>query len=155
MGSRGLASCQNEFRVYFTVLPWLGLDALRSAPPSITDTTAKKRLKTFASDWEFDWSRIWSPFLGANGVKPTTKGAIERMVYFRWVWEPGDSGNVSTATKADEAEVNLSLWNVGGDGPGMEAACATIRKLAPLILALIYNEGSCSLALYPWWLSRP
>jgi hypothetical protein len=50
------------------------------------------------------------------------------MVNFGWVWEPGDSGNVSTAPKADEAEVNLSLWNVGGDGPGMEAARATISN---------------------------
>jgi hypothetical protein len=53
------------------------------------------------------------------GVEPRSNGSIERMVYFGWVWEPGDSGNVSTATKADEAEVDLSLWNVGGDdGPG-------------------------------------
>jgi hypothetical protein len=34
--------------------------------------------------------------LGANGVEPTTNGAIERMVCFGWVWEPEDSGNVST-----------------------------------------------------------
>ena len=69
--------------------------------------------------------------MGANGVEPTSNGALERMVYFGWVWEPGDSGNVSTATKADEAEVDLSLWNVGGDGPGMEAARATLRGWLP------------------------
>ena len=62
-----------------------------------------------------------------EGVQPTINGAIKRMVYFGWTWDPGDSIDVSTATKADEAEIDLSLWNVGGDGPGMEAARTIIR----------------------------
>jgi hypothetical protein len=76
----------------------------------------------------FDWARIRSPFLGLRGVdEPSFGGALERMAYFGWVWEPGDSVNVSTATKSDDAEVDLSLWNVGGDGPGLESARAVLR----------------------------
>jgi hypothetical protein len=122
--SRRSSSCHG----ILAALPWLGLDTLHGWPPSINVSTAKKEFSEFASTWEFNWLRIRSPFLGANGVKPTSNGALERMVYFGWVRESGDLCNVSTATKADEAEVDLSLWNVGNDGPGMEAAGATIRN---------------------------
>jgi hypothetical protein len=50
------------------------------------------------------------------------------MAYFGWVWEPGDAVNVSTATKSNDAKVDLSLWNVGGDAPGMEQARSTLRN---------------------------
>jgi hypothetical protein len=64
----------------------------------------------------------------AEGLLSSQQLMVLSSTWFRWVWEPGDSGNVSTATKADEAKVDLSLWNVGGDGPGMEVAHATIRN---------------------------
>jgi hypothetical protein len=50
------------------------------------------------------------------------------LAYFGWVWEPGNAINVSTATKADDAEANLALWNVDGDGPGMEHARSTLQN---------------------------
>jgi len=33
-----------------------------------------------------------------------------------------DGIEISIATKADDAKIDLSLWNVGGDAPGMEEA---------------------------------
>ena len=109
-----------------SALTWLGLDSLHALRREDT-SLARKGPNVSISDWEFDWARIRSPFLGAPSVEPRLDSPIERLVYFGWVWEPGDSVNVSTATKADDAEVNLGLWNVGGDGPGMERARSILR----------------------------
>jgi hypothetical protein len=39
---------------------------------------------------------------------------------------PSDSVDISVASKADDAKVDLSLWNVGGDdGVGMEEVCGS------------------------------
>jgi hypothetical protein len=109
-------------------LAWLGLDT-HPVPHLNEISKAKKKSEKFICDWDFDWARIRSPLLGLPGCGETTVSgtSIERMAYFGWVWEPGDAVNVSTATKADEADVNLSLWNVGGDGPGMEHARSVLR----------------------------
>jgi hypothetical protein len=45
---------------------------------------------------------------------------VERLAFFGWVWEPGQTGNVSAATKAVKAQVDLSLWAVRGMDPEME-----------------------------------
>jgi hypothetical protein len=110
-----------------SAVTWVGLDAFHMPLSSLTSIAGEKAIE-FAFNWEFDWACIRSPFLGVQGSKAMIGGVMERMAYFGWVWEPGDSLNVSTATKADEAEVDLSLWNVGRDGPGMEAARAVIRN---------------------------
>jgi len=52
---------------------------------------------------------------------------VERQVYFGWHWDALDSFEISIATKADNAKIDLSLWNVGGDAPGMEEARRRIR----------------------------
>jgi hypothetical protein len=45
-----------------------------------------------------------------------------RFSYFRWVWEPASDGEVTVATKADDAGIGRSLWAVGGNASGMEEA---------------------------------
>jgi hypothetical protein len=54
---------------------------------------------------------------------------IERLSYFGWVWEPHQAANVSVPTKADKAELDLSLWAVGGDNVQMKEHRAAIFKL--------------------------
>jgi hypothetical protein len=51
----------------------------------------------------------------------------ERLAFFGWVWEPGQTANVSVATKADKAQVDLSLWAIGGMDPEMEQHRNIIR----------------------------
>jgi len=74
----------------------------------------------------FDWGRLQHPRLDVS-VPGYPGGSLERAVYYGWVWEPKDAFDVTVATHSDDAEVNLSLWNVGGDGPGMEEARKAIR----------------------------
>jgi hypothetical protein len=45
---------------------------------------------------------------------------VERLTFFGWVWEPGQTANVSVATNADKAQVDLSLWAVGVMDPEKE-----------------------------------
>jgi hypothetical protein len=45
---------------------------------------------------------------------------VERLTFFGWIWEPGQTANVSVATKADKAQVDLSLWEVRVMDPKME-----------------------------------
>jgi hypothetical protein len=45
---------------------------------------------------------------------------VERLAFFGWVWEPGQTENVYVATKADKAQVDLSLCTVGGMDPEMD-----------------------------------
>jgi hypothetical protein len=52
-----------------------------------------------------------------------------RLSYFRWVWEPASEGEVTVATKADDAGINRSLWAAGGDSSGMEEARELIRRV--------------------------
>jgi hypothetical protein len=51
---------------------------------------------------------------------------VDRLAYFGWVWEPSQT-EVSTATKDNDAQVDLSLWAVGGNGNDFERACKKIR----------------------------
>jgi len=68
-----------------------------------------------------DWARVWpASVLADSDSSPYTP--VERQVYFGWHWDALDSIDISIATKADDAKVDLSLWNVGGDAPGMEDA---------------------------------
>jgi hypothetical protein len=54
-------------------------------------------------------------------------GALRRKEYFGMVWE-SHAANITGAAKADDAVVDVSLWAVGGDGPGMESAREVLRK---------------------------
>jgi hypothetical protein len=88
----------------------LGLRASSTKPICISKT----------SEECLDWSRTLPLF------QPRQEGPLdlvlpsELKVYFGWHWDQADTCNVSIATKADDAEVDLSLWNVGGHGVGME-----------------------------------
>jgi hypothetical protein len=104
---------------------WLGLDSSHALQEDDASLARKKPNESF-SDWDFDWACIRSPLVGAVGGEAISNRPVERLAYFGWIWEPGNAVNVSTAIKANEAEVNLALWNVGGDGPGMEHACSTL-----------------------------
>jgi hypothetical protein len=55
-------------------------------------------------------------------------------------------GNVPT-TRADKAEIDLTVWNVGGaDGSGMNFSTRYYLQLAPFAtLAPIDDKGSCML----------
>ena len=73
-----------------------------------------------------DWGRERPPWLG-DPHTPIPGTQIERLTYFGWVWEPHDSVTVTEAKRADGSAVDLSLWAVGGSGPGMEAARTVLR----------------------------
>jgi hypothetical protein len=75
---------------------------------------------------EFDWSRTRALWLGEAG-SPVPGTALERMVYFGWFWGATDTHAVRVATRADDAAVDLSLWDVGGDGEGTELARGRFR----------------------------
>jgi hypothetical protein len=104
---------------------WLGLDSHLALQGNDASLARKEPNESF-SDRDFDWARICSSFVGTLGGEFASDSPVERLAYFGWVWEPGNVINVSMATKADDAEVNLALWNVGGDGPGVEHACSTL-----------------------------
>lgn len=53
--------------------------------------------------------------------------SLRQMVYFGMVWE-AHSVDVAGAAKADDATVDVSLWAVSGDAPGMEEARAMLNK---------------------------
>ena len=60
-----------------------------------------------------DWGRVRPPWLVSPGAEiPGT--ALQRTSFFRWVWDPLDSANVTVARKVDHAGVDESLWSVGG-----------------------------------------
>ena len=44
---------------------------------------------------------------------------IEHLTYFGWVWELHDAVNMTEAKRADGLAVDLSLWAIGGNGPGI------------------------------------
>jgi len=75
----------------------------------------------------FNWTRTRPPGLSVITTDPLVSPA-ERMMYFGWVWEPRDAVDVSVATKSDDSEVDLTLWNVGGNGDGMEVARGKIHS---------------------------
>ena len=61
-----------------------------------------------------DWGRVRPPWLHTPGTEiPGT--TLQRRSFFRWVWDPLDSANVTVARKADDAGVDEALWSVGGD----------------------------------------
>jgi hypothetical protein len=118
---------QKSVEFILSTFLWLGLDSGHILQEDNASLARKKPNESF-SYWEFDWARIRSPFVGVPGSEAIPDSPVERLAYFGWVWEPGDALNVSTATKANDAEANLALWNVGGDGPGMEHARSTLRN---------------------------
>jgi hypothetical protein len=67
-----------------------------------------------------DLSRERVPWMSTLNIVKDPFEQVERLAFFGWVWEPGQTANVSMATKADKAQVDLSLWAVGGMDPEME-----------------------------------
>ena len=103
-------------------LPWLGLQRNNSRLSAIDSPIVNEELESFVFGWDFDWARVLSPFLKTcRAVRNGQAVAPSSACYIL-------DGDVSTATRADETEVDLSLWNVGGDAPGMEATRAVIRN---------------------------
>jgi hypothetical protein len=51
------------------------------------------------------------------------------MQFYGWEWGEADAVEGAVACRADDAQVDLALWAIGGEGTGMEAARAAIRKL--------------------------
>jgi len=73
-----------------------------------------------------DWARVRPASVLADlDLSPYTP--LKRQVYFGWHWDALDSLEISVATKADDARIDLLLWNVGGDAPGMEEARTRIQ----------------------------
>ena len=110
-----------RFMVEFVLsaLPWLS-DRVSTMKPVNKEKNIEEVI---------DWSRTKDPSLFLNSDLEDSRTALECWIYFGWHWDPIDSVDISVATKADDAEVDLSLWNVGGDGPGMENARGIIRNL--------------------------
>ena len=78
---------------------------------------------------EFDWGRMRAPWLGRAAEASLGQTDLERMVYFGWVWERQDAADsrILNACKNDDAELDLSLWAVGGDEANMERARDGLR----------------------------
>lgn len=75
---------------------------------------------------DFNWSRTCPPGLSpASSDADATPG--ERRLYFGWVFDERTAQDIGVATKPDDAEVDLSMWNVGGDGEGMAKARTNLR----------------------------
>jgi hypothetical protein len=77
----------------------------------------------------FDWSRTRPPLLSVQAKLPDSLSPVEEVVYFGRHWDSEDGIEALTAAKADDAEVDLSLWNVGGNGNGMEEAQKVISNI--------------------------
>jgi hypothetical protein len=92
---------------------------------------------------EIDWSRTRAPWLGEAG-SPIPGTALERMIYFGWVLDATNTHAVTVATRADDAEVDLSLWDVGGDGEGMELARGRFRTFLHSFWRRRLTREACS-----------
>lgn len=75
-----------------------------------------------------DWGRVRPPGLATTTTDESVSPA-ERMMYFGWVWEDQATKDVTVATKADDAEMDLSLWAVGGNGQRLDKARDEIRRM--------------------------
>ena len=63
---------------------WLGLDSGHVLLKDDASLARKKPNESF-SDWDFDWARICSPFVGAPGSKAIPDSLVEQFAYFGWV----------------------------------------------------------------------
>lgn len=117
-----------RFLVEFAIatLPWISAEL--SETTSIKPGGGNQELgATLAVP---DWGRARAPWLGLP-LDPGhgASGAIEKKIaYFGWTWDDNDAGEVSLATKNNDAEVDLSMWAVGHDGPLLEPARQVIRN---------------------------
>ena len=98
-------------------------------PDSCLLTKEANEEQTNIIEDKIDWGRVRAPWLGRADTTCLGQTDLERMVYFGWVWEPQDVADkgVTVATKSDDAEVDLKLWAVGGDGAELEQARAVLR----------------------------
>lgn len=83
------------------------------------------------SDKDPVWSGDWRTTRPATLVHddPSPQTYLRETAYFGWVWEPSDATNVTTATKSDSSEVDLTIWAVGGMSPQHELARLALREM--------------------------
>jgi hypothetical protein len=86
--------------------------------PWVQNTTDWVLDEDFANE-KADWGRTRPPWVRDGGGDADFLG---------WNWAADAIGEVRVATKSDDAEVDLSLWAVGGDAPGMEEARGVLRN---------------------------
>jgi hypothetical protein len=94
--------------------PWL--QAL--AGEKTTDKT-----KEVCMNKVLDWGRVRAPWLGIGDAPH-----FDRMQFYGWEWGEADAIEAAAACRADDAQVDLTLWAIGGEGAGMEEARQVIRK---------------------------
>jgi hypothetical protein len=70
-----------------------------------------------------DWGRVRAPWLGIGDAPH-----FDRMHYYGWEWGDADAAEAAVACRADDAQVELALWAVGGEGKELEEARGTIRN---------------------------
>ena len=128
---------------------WLRRNTTNQQPPTETDEVnnfeREETRKTRRRGDAIDWGRVRAPWLGRADEVCLGQTNLERMVYFGWVWEPQDTtdNNVTVATKSDDAEVDLTLWAVGGEGEELERARAVLR----VFLLRVWKRTLCKEAL--------
>jgi hypothetical protein len=69
-----------------------------------------------------DWGRVRAPWLGI-GEAPH----FDRMQFYGWDWGKADAVEGAVACRADDAQVDLALWAIGGEGERLEKARGAIR----------------------------
>jgi hypothetical protein len=69
-----------------------------------------------------DWGRVRAPWLGIGDAPH-----FDRMHYYGWKWGEDDAAEGAVACRADDAQVDLALWAVGGEGEELEKARGAIR----------------------------
>lgn len=75
-----------------------------------------------------DWARARDPLWVSSNELLEPCPALGNCVCFGWHWDQGNAIQASTASKADDAKVDVSLWSMGGDGPGTEDAREKFRS---------------------------
>jgi hypothetical protein len=99
------------------------------AEVGITGALWIKQVDSIKQAPQLDLRRSRPPWLSVAGPVANIDNQIKRLAFFGWVWEPRQAGEVSTATKDDIAEIDVSLWAIGGESLKMETDRQTIRKL--------------------------
>jgi hypothetical protein len=68
-----------------------------------------------------DWGRVRAPWLGIGDAPH-----FDRMQFYGWEWGEADAVEGAVACRADDAQVDLALWAIGGEGADLEKARGAI-----------------------------
>jgi hypothetical protein len=90
-----------------------------------------------------DWGRVRAPWLGIGDAPH-----FDRMQFYGWEWGEADAVEGAVACRADDAQVDLALWAIGGEGVETEGARAAIHKLLHSIWRRKFTREACR------WLKR-